>query len=97
MLNRMPIRRAAARRSRTSQNSLPKPNFYSGGNDSCGCAMGAKFLVAGLILAIIWYVWRGPGSGLAIGGITARVLLWSFLAACVGKTFGIARYSLRRG
>ena len=58
--------------------------------------MGAKFLVAGLILATIWYGWRGWGLGLSIGGIMARILLWSFLAAGVGKAFGMAQYAVRR-
>ncbi len=96
MLQRMPIGRQHVRRSRTSRNSLPKLIPHSSVNDSCGCSMGAKFLAAGLILAIIWYVWRGRGFRLSIGGIATRVLLWSFLAACAGKTFGMARYALRR-
>jgi hypothetical protein len=33
---------------------------------------------------------------LSIAGITARILLWSFLAACIGKGFGMAQYALRR-
>lgn len=64
--------------------------------DSCGCAMAAKFLTAALVLSVLWYAWPGHSSGLSVGGMLLRILLWSFLAACVGKLVGLARYSLRQ-
>ena len=96
MLQRTPIGRRRVRRFRTSRNLLPRLFPQSSADDSCGCSMGAKFLAVGLILAILWYGWHGRGLGLSVGGIAARILLWSFLAACVGKTFGMAQYALRR-
>jgi hypothetical protein len=66
-----------------------------GAGDSCGCAMGARFLIAGLITSVLWYVLHGRVLGLSMGGIILRILLWSFLAACVGKIVGIIRFSLR--
>jgi hypothetical protein len=92
----MPIGRRRVRRSRAFRNSLPSLVPHGPADDSCGCSMGAKFLAAGLILSTLWYVWRGRGYGLSIGGIAARILLWSFLAACMGKSLGIALYRLRR-
>lgn len=96
MLQRTPIGRRRVRRFRNSRNVLPRLFPQSSADDSCGCSLGAKFLVAGFILATIWYGWSGGGLRLSIGGITARILVWSFLAACIGKAFGIARYALRR-
>jgi hypothetical protein len=66
-----------------------------GAGDSCGCAMGMRFLIAGLITSVLWYVWHGRVSGFSMGDIILRILLWSFLAACVGKIVGIIRFSLR--
>ena len=68
----------------------------SDAGDSCGCAMGAKFLAAGLVLSVLWFAWRGHGSGVSVGGTLVRILLWSFLAACAGKLVGLTRYSLRQ-
>lgn len=61
--------------------------------DSCGCAMGARFLAVGLAISSLWY---GRTSGLSIGAILLRIMLWSFLAACLGKIVGIILFSLRR-
>jgi hypothetical protein len=66
MLQRTPIGRRRVRRFRTSRNLLPKLFPDSSGEDSCGCSMGLKFLASGLILAIIWYGWRGRGFGVSI-------------------------------
>lgn len=75
--------------------SLPA-TARSNAGDSCGCAMGAKFLAAGLILSILWYAWLGHASGLSIGGIVLRIFLWCFLAAGAGKLVGLVGYSLRQ-
>jgi hypothetical protein len=75
--------------------SLPETGRSDAG-DSCGCAMGAKFLAAGLILSILWYAWPGHASSLSVGGIVLRIFLWCFLAAGAGKLVGLAGYSLRQ-
>jgi hypothetical protein len=64
--------------------------------DSCGCALAAKFLAIGLIVSIIWYTWPGNLSGLSIGAVSLRILMWSFLAGCVGKAAGILRFAMRQ-
>jgi hypothetical protein len=63
--------------------------------DSCGCAMGARFLAVGMAASAIWYAWHWRDSGLSLGSVTLRVFLWSFLAAGAGKLVGIALYSWR--
>jgi hypothetical protein len=56
--------------------------------------MGARFLAIGLIVSVAWYAWHR--CGLSIGAVSLRILLWSFLAACAGKTVGIVRFSWRQ-
>lgn len=75
----------------------PRPsNLQAFGSDSCGCAMGARFLAVGLIASIAWYGWHWLAHGLTIWAFAVRVLLWSFVAACAGKLAGLALYSWRR-
>ncbi len=55
-----------------------------------------KFLAIGLIVSIIWYAWPGNLSGLSIGTVSLRILLWSFLAAGAGKMVAILRFYMRQ-
>lgn len=64
--------------------------------DSCGCALAAKFLAIGLIVSVTWYALPGNLYGLSIGSASLRILMWSFLAACVGKAVGILRFAMRQ-
>lgn len=57
--------------------------------DSCGCAMGARFLAVGLVASILWYVWHFPSSNLSFWAVLLRVLVWSFVAASAGKIVGL--------
>jgi len=59
--------------------------------DSCGCAMGARFLAVALTGSSIWYGWQWQLSALSTGAALVRVLAVSFLASGVGKVFGIVR------
>lgn len=52
--------------------------------------MGARFLTAALLLSTAWYVWRWQAAGLSVEAAVARISVWSFLAAGVGKFVGIA-------
>ena len=61
-------------------------------SDNCGCAMGAKFLGAGLIGAGLWYGWHWRAYSLSLGGVAWRVMLIAFAAAIIGKIVGIARF-----
>ena len=63
--------------------------------DSCGCAMGAKFLAAGLIASVGWYGWQWHTHALAFGAACWRVIVISFAAAVAGKFVGIARFRMR--
>ena len=63
--------------------------------DSCGCAMGARFLAFALVSSIAWYAWHWHSSMLSIWGILLRVLIWALIAACVGKIVGIVEFRLR--
>jgi hypothetical protein len=64
--------------------------------DSCGCAMGARFLAVALIVSGAWYAWQGHASMLSTGAIALRILGWSFLAALVGKVVGILVFRAQR-
>ncbi len=63
--------------------------------DRCGCAMGAKFLAAGLIASLTWYGWQWHAQALALKTVCWRVILVSFAAAVAGKFIGIARFHMR--
>lgn len=63
--------------------------------DRCGCAMGAKFLAAGLMASIAWYGWQWHTQMLAAKTVCWRVVLVSFAAAVTGKLIGIARFRMR--
>jgi|ERR1700722_2984941 hypothetical protein len=63
--------------------------------DSCGCALATKFLGIGLSGSVIWYAWPENRFGLTIGAVFLHILLWSFLAACLGKAVGMLRFSVR--
>jgi hypothetical protein len=59
------------------------------GADSCGCAMGARFLGVGLLSSIAWYGWHWQSSELSFWGVSWRIMLISFVAAAAGKILGM--------
>jgi hypothetical protein len=61
--------------------------------DSCGCAMGARFLGVTLVASIVWFALHWHEYSLARGG--ARILIFAFAGAILGKLVGIAAYRLR--
>src|SRR6266480_2244869 len=63
--------------------------------DSCGCAMGARFLALALVFSIMWYALHWHSSMLSIWAILLRVLVCSFLAAATGKIVGILIFRSR--
>jgi hypothetical protein len=63
--------------------------------DSCGCAMGARFLATGLASSTLWYAWQWCFASLSLRGALLRVLAWSVVASIVGKTLGILLFRLR--
>jgi hypothetical protein len=61
--------------------------------DSCGCAMGARFLGVALAASVVWFVWHRSEYSLARAGV--RVLTFAFGGAVIGKLVGIAVYRIR--
>jgi hypothetical protein len=65
--------------------------------DSCGCAMGAKFMGLGLLASSAWCGWQLYAGGISLGGAIVSVLAVTFVATGVGKTFGIVRHRWQKG
>jgi hypothetical protein len=63
--------------------------------DRCGCAMGALFMVAGLIAASVYYGWQFRANGLPLSSAAIRVFVATLVAASAGKVVGISRYRWR--
>jgi len=61
--------------------------------DSCGCAMGARFMGVTLVASIAWFTWHWHEYSLARVGV--RILIFAFAGAVLGKLVGIAAYRLR--
>lgn len=64
-------------------------------DDSCGCAMGAKFMVAGLLMGSAYSGWQFLANELSLPSMVLRVFLCAFLAGGAGKIIGILRYRLK--
>jgi hypothetical protein len=65
--------------------------------DSCGCAMGAKFMAVGLLASAAWCGWQFYAGEISLGGAIVSVLAVSFVATSVGKIVGILRHRRQRG
>jgi len=57
--------------------------------------MGARFLEVALVAAIAWYAWHWRTSPLSVWAMALRILIWSFVAAIVGKAIGILTFRSR--
>ena len=62
--------------------------------DSCGCAMGAKFMVAGLLVASLAGGWQMHAGQLSFGPFIVRLLLAAFVSGAAGKIVGMLRYRM---
>ena len=71
----------------------PSPASRKLSADSCGCAMGARFLGVTLVASIVWFALHWHEYSLARAG--ARILIFTFAGAVLGKLVGIAVYRLR--
>ncbi len=93
------ISRRASRRGKPRTETLeaqPRTFWTSLAGDSCGCAMGARFLAGAMVLSMVWLAryWR---TALHAPGATAgRVLGCWFVAAILGKAIGIVLSKPRR-
>jgi len=67
----------------------PHVRKWAAAGAACGCAMGARFLAAALVLSLLWYGWHWRNSELSPSSIALQVLLISFLATAAGKLLGI--------
>ena len=65
-------------------------------DDSCGCAMGAMFMVAGLLVGAVYYGWQLYEKELTLLRSVLGVLVATFLAAGAGKIIGILRHRLKQ-
>jgi hypothetical protein len=63
--------------------------------DSCGCAMGARFMLVALLLSGAYYAWQLSAHDVSLRGMLSRVALITFLAAGAGKFIGILRHRRR--
>jgi hypothetical protein len=69
--------------------------FEAEASDTCGCAMGARFIQVVMIAAIGWYALHWRSSGLSVSSMAVRVLGWSFLGGVAGKIIGILSAKFR--
>ena len=84
------LARAASRSVRAVPGALRFRTAGANRIDNCGCAMGARFLAAALLLSTLWYVWRYHASVLSAKAALLRIAVISFLVASLGKAIGIA-------
>lgn len=62
------------------------------GRDRCGCAMGAKFMAVGLLIALSYYGKQYIDNELSVLSLLLKVFIIAFFAAGMGKIFGILVY-----
>lgn len=89
------VRLRAATRLRVTGGSRIAQGKVAQSGDSCGCAMGAKFMAAGLLASAPWYGWQFHSGEASLGGAVVRVFAVTFVAMGVGKIFGILRHRWR--
>jgi hypothetical protein len=70
-------------------------SMKSGTTDSCGCALSAKFMAAGLAASAAYYGWQFGAGEVSLAGLVLRVALVTFVAAGIGKVVGILRHRWR--
>ena len=63
--------------------------------DSCGCAMGAKFMGAGFAASSVYWLWQAHAGEASLGRALAGVLIVTFAAMGAGKIVGIFRHRYR--
>jgi hypothetical protein len=87
---RTPLSRIRARRPRPHGRTLRR-----GAGDSCGCAMGTRFLAAALVACTVWYAWHWNALGLSGWAIALHMMMWCLLASGIGKIVGMLTFRFR--
>ena len=64
--------------------------------DSCGCAMGARFMTVGFVVSAAVFGWKYYENEGSFSALIIKILVISFLAAGFGKLIGISVYHLKR-
>lgn len=77
----------------TQSTPVKHPANRTSSSDSCGCAMGARFLGGTLVASIGWFALHRHEYSLGRAGV--RILIFTFAGAILGKLAGIAVYRLR--
>jgi hypothetical protein len=60
--------------------------------DHCGCAMGAKFMAVGMLLASVYYGRLCCDSELSVWVMLLKVFVSALIATGAGKMLGILLY-----
>jgi hypothetical protein len=94
--NVLMIRTRNLRRNFHARRSRLPAQIARGPGDSCGCAMGSRFLAIALVLASAWYVCHWGSWPLSVWAILLRVMAWGVLAAVVGKIVGMLTFKFQR-
>ena len=58
-------------------------------DDSCGCAMGARFMIVALLIAAPSFGWLHHEHVLGAWSAVWRTFAWMFLATGAGKVLGL--------
>src|SRR3974377_1079153 len=74
------IVQAARKRARAKPSARALGTVRPDWKDACGCAMGARFLAAALLISTVWYAWLWESSHLSVGAVLVRVSVWLLLA-----------------
>ena len=65
--------------------------------DSCGCKMGATFVIAALLVSLVYFGWQHHAQALSLSSVALRVFIVTVLAGGVGKLIGIGLFSQMKG
>ncbi len=62
--------------------------------DSCGCKMGATFVIAALLVSSVYFGWQYHAQALSLSSAALRVFVVTVLAGGAGKLIGIWLFGL---
>ena len=62
--------------------------------DSCGCKMGATFVIAALVVSLVYFGWQYHARASSLSSVALRVFTVTVLAGGAGKLIGIGLFRL---